>query len=409
MNILYISYDGMTDPLGQSQVIPYLKYLSGCGHHITVLSAEKRQNFNRNAHTVSRLLNEKAITWQYIRYSARPPVFSTIWDVYKLKSKALKLHRHKTFDIVHCRSYIAALAGLYLKRKAKLKFVFDMRGFWADERIDGGLWNLKNPVYKTIYTYFKNKEKEFIKSADYIVVLTEKARKIVADWQIKISNAPVAVIPCCVDTELFSPQSVNADKISEKQRQLGIQASWKIITYLGSLGTWYMPDEMMAFYKMLQQQKPEYRFMFITYDEPSAVYKLAAKQGVAPDRLIIVKASREEVPLLLSITDIALFFIKPVFSKKASSPTKQAELMSMGVPVICNDGIGDTTEIILQNKAGAVIMNFTPEAYTGIINAVDKLCELNKEHIRNAAERYFSLEKGGEIYNKIYMHLKDVK
>lgn len=407
MNILYISYDGMTDPLGQSQVIPYLTYLSGCGHTITVLSAEKPLNFRLNADTVSFLLNEHNINWQYIRYTARPPVLSTLWDVDMLKRKALKLHRAHAFDIVHCRSYIAALAGLYLKRKAKLKFVFDMRGFWADERIDGGLWNLKNPVFNTIYKYFKNKEKEFISHADYIVVLTEKARKIVGDWQKNISHAPIGVVPCCVDTALFSPQSLDAGKIQDKRRQLGMDESAKIITYLGSLGTWYMPEEMMAFYKMLSQHRPEFRFMFITYDEPSLIYQLAARHGVPNDRLIIVKASRKEVPLLLALSHIALFFIKPVFSKKASSPTKQAELMSMGVPVICNDGIGDTTDIILQSKAGAVIMQFTPEAYTGIINSVDKLCELNREHIRQAAIRLFALEKGGDIYNKIYLHLKD--
>ena len=42
--ILYISYDGMTDQLGQSQVIPYLIGLSGKGHQIHILSAEKDEN-----------------------------------------------------------------------------------------------------------------------------------------------------------------------------------------------------------------------------------------------------------------------------------------------------------------------------------------------------------------------------
>jgi len=38
--VLYISYNGMLDPLGQSQVIPYLKELSRAGVSLTLLSFE---------------------------------------------------------------------------------------------------------------------------------------------------------------------------------------------------------------------------------------------------------------------------------------------------------------------------------------------------------------------------------
>jgi hypothetical protein len=41
MNVIYISYDGMTDPLGQSQVIPYLIGLTKKGHNISIISCEK--------------------------------------------------------------------------------------------------------------------------------------------------------------------------------------------------------------------------------------------------------------------------------------------------------------------------------------------------------------------------------
>ena len=37
----------------------------------------------------------------------------------------------------------------------KSKLLFDTRGFWADERVDGGLWNLKNPIYNYLFEYLK--------------------------------------------------------------------------------------------------------------------------------------------------------------------------------------------------------------------------------------------------------------
>ncbi len=41
---VFLSYDGMTDPLGQSQVLPYLEGLAASGHRIHIVSAEKSTN-----------------------------------------------------------------------------------------------------------------------------------------------------------------------------------------------------------------------------------------------------------------------------------------------------------------------------------------------------------------------------
>ena len=55
MNVLFISYDGMTDPLGGSQVIPYLRGLAAHGHSITIVSAEKpERRLKHGAHLPSR-------------------------------------------------------------------------------------------------------------------------------------------------------------------------------------------------------------------------------------------------------------------------------------------------------------------------------------------------------------------
>ena len=49
-----------------------------------------------------------------------------------------------------------------MKRKHGVKFLFDMRGFWADERVEGGLWNLSNPVFNWAYKYFKKRSANFL-------------------------------------------------------------------------------------------------------------------------------------------------------------------------------------------------------------------------------------------------------
>ena len=407
MNTLYISYDGMTDPLGQSQVLPYLIFLAGKGYNITILSAEKTKNFDNNKQLIYNQIKDTSIDWQYIKYTASPPVISTLWDIYKLKRKALKLNKQKNFKIIHCRSYISALIGLYFKIKMNIPFIFDMRGFWADERVDGKIWNLKNPIFNAVYKYFKRKEKEFIKQSDHIIVLTQQGQNILNSWQTNAYPTPVSVIPCCVDTRLFSYDNIDNDKVGKYRKTLDLKAGTKIISYLGSLGTWYMADEMMDFYKLLSTHKPEYKFMFISYDNPEDILMLADKHDVERQNIIIVKARRDEVPVLISLSGISIFFIKPVFSKKASSPTKQAEVLSMGIPVICNDGIGDTSEIITNNKVGIVIKNFNSEDYLNAINQIDNIVETPRNLIRKVALDLFSLDTGGEKYNTIYNSFKN--
>ena len=44
--VLFISYNGMLDPLGQSQVIPYLRELAKRGVRFTLLSFERAESFH---------------------------------------------------------------------------------------------------------------------------------------------------------------------------------------------------------------------------------------------------------------------------------------------------------------------------------------------------------------------------
>ena len=85
--ILYISYDGLTDPLGQSQVLPYLFGLADNGYNITIISAEKPEKFTLKKDEIARLVVEHNIDWHPISYTKHPPILSTMLGRGKLSSK----------------------------------------------------------------------------------------------------------------------------------------------------------------------------------------------------------------------------------------------------------------------------------------------------------------------------------
>src|SRR5258708_18290618 len=211
--ILYLTYDGLTDPLGQSQVLPYVKGLASEGYRFTILSFEKKDRFKKERETIRKLTEESGIEWVPLPFTSKPRYLSKFYDALRMKNKAFELQRKYSFDMVHCRSYIAADVGLRLKRKFGIKFFFDMRGFWADEKKDG-TWNMNNPIFKKIYRYYKNKEAQYLDHADYIILLTEAGKEEIMKWPAYNKNVPSQVIPCCTDKDHFSLSEADQKKQS---------------------------------------------------------------------------------------------------------------------------------------------------------------------------------------------------
>ncbi len=401
--ILYVSYDGLTDPLGQSQVLPYMTQLSQLNYEVTILSTEKENNFEKRKDIINNICEEAGIHWEYVLYTKTPPVLSTIKDVRNLKRKAKELNDSKRFQIVHCRSYIAALIGLFLKRKFGLKFLFDMRGFWADERVDGGIWNLNNPLFKGVYKFFKKKEVQFLNNADAIISLTYNGKNEILSWPgMKRLSDKITVIPCCADLNHFDYNK--NPMLPEIKEGLNIPSEEKVIAYLGSVGTWYMLEEMLEYFKCHLEVYPNTSFLWITKDDPNMILSSAEKFGVK-DKIYIKGSERNDLPALLSICDASIFFIKPLFSKKASSPTKKAELLGMGVPIICNGNVGDTEEILAKEDAGLIVNDFNKESYLSAAKEFETLCGSSKEHLRSVAQKHFSLQDGVEKYQSVYKEL----
>jgi glycosyltransferase involved in cell wall biosynthesis len=398
--VLYISYDGMTDPLGQSQVIPYLIGLSKKGYCFTLISAEKAERFHSNKEAVGKILADAGIDWQPVTYTKRPPVLSTLYDYWVIKKLADRLHKQKNFYIVHCRSYISSLVGLWLKKKYGVKFIFDMRGFWADERVDGKLWDIKNPIYRSVYKFFKKKEKHFLENASYTISLTHRAKEEIYKWKhIENNPVPIAVIPCCVDTALFAPDAISPQKKDHWRGLAGIQNGDFVISYLGSIGTWYMLDAMLDFFHELKKEIPGAKFLFITHDEHERIFRVANEKGIRADDIVIRPGKRTEVPALLSLSDYSIFFITPSYSKMSSSPTKMGEIMAMGIPIVCNSGVGDTDEIIKKYEAGFIVHDFM---YGDVIARIKSSFPNVKNNNREAAIDYFSLDNGVDSYWQVY-------
>src|SRR5690606_1838897 len=108
------------------------------------------------------------------------------------------------------------------------------------------LWDLNSKLYRIIYNYFKRKEIEFLQEAHYTISLTENGKKEIESWKaLKNEKLNIEVIPCCVNIDLFNPNTIQETTKSQLRQQLGLAETDFVLGYVGSIGTWYMLPEML--------------------------------------------------------------------------------------------------------------------------------------------------------------------
>lgn len=402
--LLYVSYDGMTDPLGRSQVLPYLTGLASRGHRITLLSLDKPALHRRHCSTVDRICRAAGIKWHSLAYRHRPPIVSAIVNIAALTRAAKRLHRERGFDFLHCRSDLAGIAGMAVKRHYHVPMLYDMRALWPDERAEGGAWDQRKPLYRAIFRYFKARQRELLDAADHIVTLSDAGRQVLLAMPESPSRAPVTVIPCCADFDQFTlPQAATR---SRRRIELGLGPSDRLMIHLGSIGCNSLLDEMLDFMLVYRGRHPSSRLLFLTPDDNSTIMAASTSRGIE-DQIDVRSANREEVPGWIGAADLGLFFVRPVFSKKAASPTKLGEMLAVGLPVVTNDGVGDVAAIIGDVGAGVVIDRFDETAYR---EAIDRLGSriFKPEQIRANSLPWFDVRLGIDRYDAIYRRLAEL-
>jgi glycosyltransferase involved in cell wall biosynthesis len=401
--VLFISYNGMLDPLGQSQVLPYLRELSRRGVSFTLLSFERPAALAAHADKVETLRKQLAaqgIQWHWLRYHQTPSLPATIFDVLNGVRLARRLIKSNQLELVHARSHIPATIALTLKKLCGVRMIFDVRGLMADEYVDANHWRKDSLPYRLT----KTMERRALAAADGVVTLTDAIWPIINQWEGLRGRDDIVhkVIPCCADLDLFRFSEADRER---RRSELGL-ANRFVFTYSGSIDGWYLTEEMADFFASVLKRRSDAHALWLTPTKHDRIRSLMQQRGVAESRYTIVAAQPQEVPSYLSSSDAGIAFIKPCFSKLASSPTKYAEYLACGLPIAINAGIGDSDALVTEEHAGTLISEFNLEEYGKAAIAIELLAndqERTRKLMRAIAERLFDVRGVGvERYARLY-------
>lgn len=388
--VIYITYDGLNEQLGQSQVMPYLRGLARLGHHFDVLSFEKPGSplgFRRPI--------EPGIRWTALRYHKEPTLPATAFDMLQgLGTLAVKTLFQRA-DLIHVRSYVPAAMALPWVEASRVPLLFDMRGLWADERVEGGRAAPGGKQYRGI----KAVERLLLRRADAISTLTLKLRDYLRHeypYANEITGS-IHTIPTCVDLERFRPD-VPADPLTSAEL-----SGHQVLLYLGAIGSYYLPREMGQFYLAWRKHASPSRFLVVSRQDAGEIRKVLADAGVEHE-LVYRSATSAQVPGLIRCAHASFgIFAGRILAGHGCAPTKTGEVLACGVP-FASSAVGDVPAQLARSPAGVSIDDVSP---AGLEQAARQLAQKASApgvaaSARALAESWFGLEDGVRTYDAIY-------
>jgi glycosyltransferase involved in cell wall biosynthesis len=403
---LYVCYFGLREPLVQTQVLPYLRQLQPDSVRVSLLTFEPNfsQTWTPNEITQQRAaLKSEGISWHFLKYHKWPSLPATIYDMTLGAWTILRIMRSEGVDILHARNHVPAVMSAIARKFKRARLIFDIRGFMPEEYTDAGVW----PENGYLYRGLKSVERYLLRTSDAFVLLTHKARDIVFPGRTDTDNLgrPIEVIPCCVDFQRFENAAQTSREALRAQLNL---TNRRVIVYVGSFGGWYLTDEMTDFLAVAHKQDPSTFSMILTQSPPGLVNDRMSSLGLEKKDFLVTAVTPGEVPRYLRAADIAISFIKPCYSKQSSSPTKIAEYLASGLPVICNTGVGDLDRLIADKLVGVLLREFNPDSYLLALEEIERMRgdETLAARLYSVARQEFDLSSvGGTRYRRLYERL----
>jgi len=370
----------MTEALGRSQVLEYLIDLS-INNKIYLLSFE-RKNDIEHINEVKKITDKHSINWQYLIYSNKYGVISTIVQIIKAIYYGSSCIRKNKINIIHARSMIPATMGLILKKIHNIKLLFDIRGFAIDEKVD----NQRLKKDSLLFSLLKKLDNTLYKQADHIVTLTHAAKDILQN-NLLIPKNKITVIPTCANKNIF-PLLGKTERASIRKK-LGFTDATKILIHSGTTTNRYDFDLEVKVFKKLYYLNPNIKFLIVNQGEIEYITNVFKNNSIDSSAYFIISSTFDDMYKYLNIADLAIFFIPPTFAKLAMAPTKFAENVACHLPSVTNNGVGD--------------MSFYMEKYdVGYLLNLDDLTQNMDDAIKKVLP-YLNQEKiNGEVYDNLF-------
>ncbi|MDF7810200.1 glycosyltransferase [Hymenobacter sp. YC55] len=401
MNLLFLSYWGLEDPLTVSTVFPHLRLLQQLPEvkHIVLVTIERGPGANRELHLGSEFATNKITLAPLRSRQNQPLLLNKIDDFVRFPNELVNLVQRHTIEVIIGRGAPAGALAYLVWKKTQTPFLVESFEPHADYMLESGVWKAYDPRY-LFQRYWEKKQKQL--AVGLMPVAENYRRKLIQEG---VAARNIVTVPCSVNVADFSYDSSRRQQV---RTRLGIAADAPVGIYVGKFGDIYYDAEAFDLFRDAAAHfGPNFRLIVLTPNPEPEVRAKLAKVGFSTEQVFVTKSPHAEVPDYLSASDFAFATIKPAECRRFCSPIKVGEYWAAGLPVLLTEGVGDDSDIIKQEGGGAIFNLDQPATVPAALQRIAFLLQKPdyRKKIRELAVRHRAVTRAAEAYEQLLLPL----
>jgi glycosyltransferase involved in cell wall biosynthesis len=337
------------------------------------------------------------IRWLPQRFRPHPKKIAPALSMLRMIWLVRREVRREGIRLIHARSYIPAAVALVVSRMTGVPFLFDMRALWPEEVITAGRLRRGSLIHRAI----AGAERACLAKSAGVISLTNAAVKhLKLVYPRELANQRLVVIPTCADLDRFTPAA-------DTRRGPTVHSCIGTV-----LSGWFRTDWLANWMRIAAARDPDARFEIVTRDDAIRVRAALDPANELAGRLNIGPRPSEDMPDAVRGHDLSvMFYAGGEISELGRSPTRMAEVLGCGLPVVANEGVGDVADIVRKNNVGVIVEGASVQQMETAFDALQILMQDPNLARRCGATAgaVFSLEAGTEAYREIYASILNTK
>jgi len=263
-------------------------------------------------------------------------------------------------SLIHARSRAPAWSAFWALKNINIPFVTTFHGTYGS----------RGP--------FKKAYNRVMLKSDRTIAISSFIKEHIEDIYGKTDN--IVTIPRGVDTKLFSPLAVTAERSVSLAKRFKVDEMVPVVLMPGRMVRW--KGHMLALEALLYLKRPNVRLLFIGDDEGKHTYirQLQEKaKNLGVDGQIQFVGHSRDMPSVFKLSDVVL----SLSTKPEAFGRVIVEALAMGRPVVATDN-GAAKELIDHKQTGWLVSVNDPR---GIAEAISKCLDLSSKDREILASR----------------------
>ncbi len=388
MNILFLSYWGITDGLTASTVIPHLELLNNFKEVEMIVYC----SIERNEIVSTPVLLPGKVKHIPLRSGNK---FADKFNDFTVFPRSLtSIVQKERIHLLICRGTPAGALGFLVYRKLKIPYCVESFEPHAEYMAESGVWRRWGLRY-ALLRYWEKKQQE---TAMLLMPVAHGMVPVLAKAGVEKNR--IAVMPCSVNAKEFA---YDEDRRKEVRANLSIRSDSTVGIYVGKFGGLYYDRESFDIFRVARSVFDKFTLIILSPDDKDRIADNLLAQGFEREEFRVLKADHKEVPFYLSASDMAFALYKKSPSKKFLSPIKVGEYWANGLPVLITEGIGDDAEIINNTKSGATF-TLGPGVAEKSLRSIKALLQSDaklRQRIQQLALNYRNITSNEAVYKKL--------